>query len=84
MVKTRFLKASVVSAIILALTVVSNAADYPLKPVPFNQVQMTSEFWRPRLVTQRKTLVPFAFERTQRGVEHLQAARDFLAGKKAY
>ena len=60
----------------------AHAGDYPLKPVPFNKVEMTSDFWRPRLVTQRKTLVPFAFERTQRGVEHLQAARDFLAGKK--
>ena len=48
------------------------AADYPLKPVPFNRVEMTSDFWRPRLETQRKTLVPFAFERTQPGVEHLQ------------
>ena len=56
------------------------AADYPLKPVPFNRVEMTSDFWRPRLETQRETLVPFAFERTQPGVEHLQAARDFLAG----
>ena len=44
------------------------AADYPLKPVPFNQVKMTSDFWRPRLETQRKTLVPWAFERTERGV----------------
>jgi DUF1680 family protein len=58
------------------------AADYPLKPVPFNRVEMTSDFGRPRLQTQRKTLVPFAFERTQPGVEHLKAARDFLAGKK--
>ena len=58
------------------------AADYPLKPVPFNEVKMTSDFWRPRLETQRRTLVPFAFERTQPGVEHLQAARDYLAGKK--
>ena len=58
------------------------AGDYPLKPVPFNQVEMTSDFWRPRLETQRQTLVPFAFERTQPGVEHLQAARDFLANKK--
>ena len=57
-------------------------ADYPLRPVPFNEVEMTSDFWRPRLETQRKTLVPFAFERTQPGVEHLKAARDFLAGKK--
>ena len=60
----------------------AKAVDYPLKPVPFNQVEMTSDFWRPRLETQRKTLVPFAFERTQPGVEHLKAARDFLAGKQ--
>ncbi len=61
---------------------IAPAADYPLKPVPFNKVEMTSDFWRPRLVTQRKTLVPFAFEKTTPGVEHLRAARDFLAGKK--
>lgn len=59
----------------------AQGGDYPLKPVPFNEVEMTSDFWRPRLETQRKTLVPFAFERTQPGVEHLQAARDHLAGK---
>jgi DUF1680 family protein len=57
-------------------------ADYPLKPVPFNEVELTGDFWRPRLVTQRETLVPFAFERTQSGVAHLQAAADALAGKK--
>ena len=57
-------------------------ADYPLKPVPFNEVKITSDFWRPRLETQRKTLVPFAFKKTQPGVEHLQAARDFLAGRE--
>ncbi len=43
---------------------------------------MTSDFWRPRMITQRESLVPWAFERTQPGVEHLKAARDFLAGKK--
>ena len=58
------------------------AGDYPLKPVPFNQVEMTSDFWRPRMIAQRESLVPWAFERTQPGVEHLKAARDFLAGKK--
>ena len=67
--------------ITLALFIGKATADYPLRPVPFNEVEMTSDFWRPRLVTQRETLVPFAFERTQPGVEHLQAARDFLAGK---
>jgi DUF1680 family protein len=58
------------------------AADDPLRPVPFNQVEMTSDFWRPRLITQRKVLVPFAFEKTEPGVAHLKAAADHLAGRK--
>ena len=58
------------------------AEDYPLKPVPYYQVEMTSDFWRPRMETQRKTLVPWAFERTESGVTHLQAAADHLAGKE--
>ena len=53
-----------------------------IKPVPFHRVEMTSDFWRPRLITQRKVLVPFAFEKTKPGVAHLQAAADFLAGKE--
>jgi DUF1680 family protein len=58
------------------------AKDEPLQPVSFHKVEMTSDFWRPRLITQRKVLVPFAFEKTEPGVAHLQAAADFLAGKK--
>ena len=53
-----------------------------IEPLPFHEVEMTSEFWRPRLITQRKVLVPFAFEKTEPGVSHLQAAADFLEGKK--
>lgn len=67
---------------LLALTLVVTAADYPLKPVPFHEVDMTSAFWRPRLETQRTVLVPFAFGKTEPGVAHLQAAADALAGKK--
>ena len=58
------------------------AADYPLKPVSFNDVEMTGDFWRPRMITQRETLLPWAFERTEPGVAHLQAAADHLGGKK--
>ena len=76
------LRLSLIATLLLASAGLATAADYPLKPVPFNKVTITSNFWRPRLETQRKTLVPFAFEKTQPGVEHLQAARDFLAGKK--
>ena len=57
-------------------------SGHAIEPVPFHEVEMTSEFWRPRLITQRKVLVPFAFEKTEKGVAHLQAAADFLAGKK--
>ena len=53
-----------------------------IEPVPFHKVEMTSDFWRPRLITQRKVLVPFAFEKTKPGVAHLQGAADYLAGKK--
>ncbi|MGI9241285.1 MAG: hypothetical protein ACR2RV_10815, partial [Verrucomicrobiales bacterium] len=58
------------------------AADYPLKPVAYYEVDMTSEFWLPRMVTQREVLVPWAFERTESGVAHLQAAADSLDGKE--
>ncbi|MBC8326193.1 MAG: glycoside hydrolase family 127 protein [Verrucomicrobia subdivision 3 bacterium] len=67
---------------LLASTLVATAADYPLKPVPFHEVDMTSAFWRPRLETQRTVLVPFAFGKTEPGVAHLQAAADALTGKK--
>ena len=63
----------------LAFSLTGHAA---IEPIPFHEVEMTSEFWRPRLITQRKVLVPFAFEKTEPGVAHLQAAADFLAGKK--
>ena len=42
-------------ALVLATVSLAAAADYPLKPVPFNKVKMTSDFWRPRLETQRKS-----------------------------
>ena len=73
--------ASTLSAFLILLTL-SNVGWASIEPVPFHKVEMTSEFWRPRLITQRKVLVPFAFEKTESGVAHLQAAADFLAGKK--
>ena len=72
---------STLSAFLIMLAL-SNVGWASIEPVPFHKVEMTSEFWRPRLITQRKVLVPFAFEKTESGVAHLQAAADFLAGKK--
>src|SRR5262249_2853684 len=55
--------------------------DYSVRPVPFNEVSLTDDFWRPRLITERQTLVPFALNQTKVGLADLQAAADFLAGK---
>ena len=58
----------------------SASADYGLIPVPFNEVQLEDEFWKPRLKTQMETLVPFAFEKTFEAQEALKLAGDYLAG----
>ncbi len=81
----REMRVAVLILIAVELSILTNklaAFDYPIIPVPFNEVELTGDFWRPRLITQRSTLVPLAFERTKPGVEDLKAARDFLAGKK--
>lgn len=51
-----------------------------LNPLPFSQVQLTDDFWQPRLQTQMETLVPFAFEKTYAAQEALKLAGDYLAG----
>lgn len=59
----------------------SNASENaPLVPVPFNEVGLNDDFWRPRLETQIKTLVPFALEKTQPAVDNLEKAGKFLRG----
>jgi DUF1680 family protein len=76
------MKISIVSSFCFSLCAFPLFGQANIEPVPFHEVEMTSDFWRPRLITQRKVLVPFAFEKTEPGVAHLQAAADFLAGKK--
>ncbi|MBN1807325.1 MAG: glycoside hydrolase family 127 protein [Sedimentisphaerales bacterium] len=35
--------------------------DYPIEPVPFTSVKLTDEFWAPRIETNRKVSIPYAF-----------------------
>ncbi len=37
--------------------------DYPVQPVPFTDVQITDEFWSPRMETNRKVTIPYAFKK---------------------
>ena len=52
--------------------------DYPLAPVPFNQVELADDFWRPRLETQIEVTVPHALEQTEPAVENLRRCGNLL------
>ena len=57
---------AIIIVIVTAGSILAQTTDYPLNRFHLI-VRITSNFCRPRLVTQRKTLVPFAFDRTQPG-----------------
>ncbi|GAG39449.1 unnamed protein product, partial [marine sediment metagenome] len=44
-----------------AALAVGGRRDYPVQPVPFTDVQITDEFWSPRMETNRKVTIPYAF-----------------------
>lgn len=44
----------------IALSVLSSASDYPVKPVPFTDVSFTSGLWHDRQVTNVEVTLPFA------------------------
>jgi len=39
--------------------------DYPIRPVAFTQVKITDSFWQPRLETNRRVTIPFAFKKCE-------------------
>ena len=55
-------------------------SDPVLTPIPFNEVTLEDDFWRPRLETQINTLVPFALDKTKPAVENLEKAARYLSG----
>jgi len=54
-------------AIVGAATMSASAErrDYPIQPVPFNQVQVRDGFWSPRLETNRKVTVWYDFRKCE-------------------
>ena len=67
--------------IIISLTIVSGIKaqrkqmDYPIKPVPFTDVQFSDTFWQPRIETNRISTIPLALKKTEPAVIYLDAAR---------
>jgi DUF1680 family protein len=39
--------------------------DYPIRPVPFTAVHFDDVFWAPRIETNRKVTIPFAFQKCE-------------------
>jgi len=60
------------------------AHDYPIKPVPFTSVHVDDVFWAPKIETNRKVTIPFAFEQCERTgrVENFHRAAEALRGEQ--
>jgi DUF1680 family protein len=57
--------------------------DYNVKPVPFNKVHLDDNFWTPRLDTNRKVTIPYAFmkcEETGR-IRNFEKSAGLMEGK---
>ena len=61
----------------------SRTAEYPIRPVPLDQVQVTGGFWRPRLETNRTITIPHILEQneTTGRVDNLRRGARKLAGE---
>lgn len=41
-------------------------ADYPIQPVPFTQVQVMDNFWKPKIRINKEVSIPYTFSQCQR------------------
>ena len=39
--------------------------DYPIVPVPFTDIQVTDDFWLPRMLTNTEVTIPIAFRQSE-------------------
>lgn len=62
-----FLPANKVVSLLFFILIFTQAItqDYPIRPVDFTQVHIQSAFWSPRLDTNRKVTIPFAFHKCE-------------------
>jgi DUF1680 family protein len=57
--------------------------DYNVKPVPFNTVHVEDKFWTPRLDTNRKVTIPYAFDKCEETgrIRNFEKAAGLMEGK---
>src|SRR5437764_1064668 len=56
--------------------------DYPIRPIRFTDVQVTDDFWAPRMETNRTVSIPTAFDQCERTgrIENFVRAAEVLRG----
>lgn len=57
--------------------------DYPIKPVPFTEVELKDNFWLPRIETNLKVTIPFAFKKCEETgrIDNFVKAGGLMEGK---
>jgi len=51
--------------LVLCASALAATGDYPIQPVPFTQVRLTDRFWQPRLLTNARVSIPYAFKKCE-------------------
>ncbi len=52
--------------LVTLLTVKAQQTDYPIQPVPFTQVQVLDNFWKPKIRINKEISIPYTFGQCQR------------------
>lgn len=56
------------------------AADYPFRPVPFNEVKIRDAFWAPRIKTTTRVTVPYALKQCEGRIANFRRAAKLEKG----
>ena len=72
----------IISAIFLVCTREAQK-DYSIKPVAFTEVEVSDSFWLPRMETNRKVTIPFAFKKSEETgrIDNFAKAGGLMPGK---
>ncbi len=78
-----FASAAAISFVWFSACASAQPRDYPVKPVPFTAVHVHDVFWAPRIDTNRKVTIPFAFKKEEETgrVDNFIRAAEALRGE---
>ncbi|UCH14190.1 MAG: glycoside hydrolase family 127 protein [Bacteroidales bacterium] len=69
--------------IVLALKTEAQENDYPIQPVPFTRVNVTDNFWAPKIQINHDVTIPHAFEQSANRILNFEIAAGLKTGSFA-